>query len=196
MWHSPETWISICLSKILFRRAGVHTSLAVAPGWVNFMNLAPSICGSSAWNLRCFVALLAPRILRWLPDFLENLCTPNIEYMELVQNDIFMVQQRGRSVVMGRAVTLPVELCRNARRFFFFLEEHASGLKAEASAYNTTWCHNPKDHSHHIPHLVNMKTYSNYWRRRKLNLQSNPVAPPVHRSFGLISGVVVNRHTL
>jgi hypothetical protein len=73
----------------------------------------------------------------------KNLCIPNAEYMELVQNNIYMVQQRGRSVVMRRAVTVPVVLCRNARRF---LEEHASGLKAEAagfseasaSAYNTT----------------------------------------------------------
>lgn len=72
--------------------------------------------------------------------------------MELVQNNICMVQQRGRSVVMRRAVTVPVVLCRNAWRF---LEEHASGLKAEAagfaetsaSAYNTTWCHKPEDHS-------------------------------------------------
>ena len=76
--------------------------------------------------------------------------------MELVQNNICMVQQRGRSVVMRRTVTVLVVLCRNARRF---LEEHVSGLKAEttgfsetsASAYNTTWRHKPEDHSLNSP---------------------------------------------
>ena len=31
------------------------------------------ICGPSVWNF-----LLAPRILRWLIDFLENLCSPGL----------------------------------------------------------------------------------------------------------------------
>jgi len=52
--------------------------------------------------------------------------------MELVQNNICMVQQRGRSVVMRRTVTVPVVTFRNARRF---LEEHASGLKGWGSRF-------------------------------------------------------------
>jgi hypothetical protein len=39
-----------------------------------FCTVAPNIGGSSVWNL-LYVTLLAPRILRWLPGFLD-ICSP------------------------------------------------------------------------------------------------------------------------
>jgi len=70
----------------------------------------------------------------------KHLCTPNVEYMELVQNNMYMVQQRGRSVVMRRAECQLY--CVVMLGVFFFLEERASGLKAQATGFSETsaWC--------------------------------------------------------
>jgi len=46
-------------------------SVAVAS---KFCLVAPDICGSSVWNLLC-VALVVPRILRWLLDFWKVFAT-------------------------------------------------------------------------------------------------------------------------
>jgi hypothetical protein len=43
---------------------------------------APSICGSSMWNL-LRITLLAPRILRWLLDF-QKICVPQIYCVSVV----------------------------------------------------------------------------------------------------------------
>jgi len=39
-----------------------------------FRTVTTNIFGFSVWNL-LHVTLVVPRILRWLPEFLENLCT-------------------------------------------------------------------------------------------------------------------------
>ena len=39
-----------------------------SPWRLNFIRLAPNICGSSIWNF-LYVSILTPRILRWLLDF-------------------------------------------------------------------------------------------------------------------------------
>jgi hypothetical protein len=43
-----------------------------------FCTVAPNICGTSTWNL-FRVTLLATRILRWLPDYCNILCTGVID---------------------------------------------------------------------------------------------------------------------
>jgi len=43
--------------------------------------VTPSICGSLVWNL-LYVTLLVPRILRWLLDFLKNVCTLALLYLQ------------------------------------------------------------------------------------------------------------------
>jgi hypothetical protein len=43
-----------------------------------FCPVAPNICGSSVWNL-VLINFLVPKILRWLLDFLEKLCTLVVE---------------------------------------------------------------------------------------------------------------------
>jgi hypothetical protein len=44
-----------------------------------FCRVWPNICGSSVWNM-LHITLLAPIILRWLLDVLENLFTPALIY--------------------------------------------------------------------------------------------------------------------
>jgi hypothetical protein len=57
---------------INFRNRGI---IHRAPGHhvTKFCTVGPNICCSSAWKL-LHVTLPAPRILRWLLDFFENLC--------------------------------------------------------------------------------------------------------------------------
>ena len=42
----------------------------------------PNVCGSSVWNL-LRVTYLTPGTLRWLLDFLENLCSPCLVSLDL-----------------------------------------------------------------------------------------------------------------
>ena len=53
------------------------------------------ICGSSVWNLH-YVTVLAPRILRWLLDFLENFYTPNLIhlFLPLYNPDISLLEMK------------------------------------------------------------------------------------------------------
>jgi hypothetical protein len=44
-----------------------------------FCTVAPNVCGCSEWNV-LHVIHLVPRIFRVGPGFLENLCTPALEY--------------------------------------------------------------------------------------------------------------------
>jgi hypothetical protein len=48
--------------------------------WRNKFCMAAPVCVSLVWNL-LQVNLLAPRILRWFPVFLENLWTPDILFL-------------------------------------------------------------------------------------------------------------------
>jgi len=48
-----------------------------------FFTVAPNICGCLV-QLLLVVTFLAPRNVRWLPDILENLCTPAHRYVRFI----------------------------------------------------------------------------------------------------------------
>ena len=89
LWPVLVSWYDIC-SKTLtgflnmsvsFRNwryivAGLNKTRGQVARTTNFCTVAHSICGSSVWNL-LQVTFLAPRILRWLIDFLK-IFTPHI----------------------------------------------------------------------------------------------------------------------
>ena len=79
--HSRRDYICYVLGKKLMRRGTPQTRGRTIPdartSWplIFFLTVAAAICGSSAWNLP-HVTFLAPRILWYIPDFLENWCSP------------------------------------------------------------------------------------------------------------------------